>query len=158
MSTLALLQVAETPAWVGPTMAISLAIIAAILGTAIALAVATLRLAGQAKRVGTVVEGLQDDVAQALTSVRRLTEQGQDLMVLLRNEAGAFAQTGRRVRRKLVRGVDRIEHKLTDLETLYDLVHEEVEDTALEVTATLRSARGSGGVLGRVRRLLVPGR
>ncbi|MBA2457372.1 MAG: hypothetical protein H0V43_00265 [Gemmatimonadales bacterium] len=159
MSTFAVLQVAETPAWVGPTMAISLAIIAlAILGTAVALAVAALRLAGQAKRVGTVVEGLQDDVAQALTSVRRLTEQGQDLVVLLRHEAGAFAQTGRRVRRKLVRGVDRIEGKLADLETLYDLVHEEVEDTALDVTATLRAARSGDGVLGRVRRLLVPGR
>lgn len=159
MSTLALLQVADSPAWVGPTMAISLAIIAAaILGTAVAVAVAVLRLVGQVKRVGTVVEGLQDDVAQALTTVRRLTEQGQDLVVLLRHEAGAFVQTGRRVRRKVVRGVDRLEGKLADLETLYDLVHEEVEDTALDVTAALRSARSGNGVLGRVRRLLVPGR
>ncbi len=159
MSTLALLQVADSPAWVGPTMAISLAIMAAaILGTAVAVAVAGLRLVGQVKRVGTVVEGLQDDVAQALTTVRRLTEQGQDLVVLLRHEAGAFAQTGRRVRRKVVRGVDRLEGKLADLETLYDLVHEEVEETALDVTAALRSARGGNGVLGRVRRLLVPGR
>ena len=63
-----------------------------------------------------------------------------------------------RVRRKLVRGVDRIEAKLADLETLYDLVHEEVEDTALDVTAALRSARRGNGVLGRVRRLLVPSR
>jgi hypothetical protein len=140
-------------------MAISLAIIAAaILGTAVAVAVAVLRLVGQVKRVGTVVEGLQDDVAQALATVRRLTEQGQDLVVLLRHEAGAFVQTGRRVRRKVVRGVDRLEGKLADLETLYDLVHEEVEDTALDVTAALRSARGGNGVLGRVRRLLVPGR
>lgn len=159
MSTLALLQVADSPAWVGPTMAISLAIIAAaILGTAVAVAVAVLRLVGQVRRVGTVVEGLQDDVAQALTTVRRLTEQGQDLVVLLRHEAGAFVQTGRRVRRKVVRGVDRLEGKLADLETLYDLVHEEVEDTALDVTAALRSARAGNGVLGRVRRLLVPGR
>ena len=43
--------------------------------------------------------------------VRRLTEQGQDLMVLVRHEAGAFAQTSRRVRRKLVRGVDRVEEQ-----------------------------------------------
>ncbi len=159
MSTLALLQVADSPGWVGPTMAISLAIIAAaILATAVALVLVAFRLAAQVKRVGTVVEGLQDDVAQALTAVQRLTEQGQDLVVLLRHEAGAFTQTGRRVRRKLVRGVDRIEAKLADLETLYDLVHEEVEDTALDVTAALRSARRGNGVLGRVRRLLVPSR
>ena len=42
------------------------------------------------------------------------------------DEAGAFAQTSRRVRRKLVRGVDRIEEKATELETLYDLVHGEI--------------------------------
>src|SRR6202008_4444342 len=82
----------------------------------------------------------------------------QDLMVVVRNEAGAFAQTSRRVRRKLVRGVDRVEDKLADLETLYDLVHGEVEDAALDVAATLRSVRRGNGVLNRVRRLIVAGR
>ena len=62
------------------------------------------------------------------------------------------------MRRKLVRGVDRVEEKLSDLETLYDLVHGEVEDTALDVAATLRSVRRGNGMLGRVRRLLVAGR
>lgn len=159
MGILAGLQVAEAPGWVGPTMAISLAIIAAaVLGVAIVVAVIALRLAGQVGRVGTLIDGLQDQTAQTLAVVRRLTEQGQDLVVLLRHEAGAYAQTGRRMRRKLVRGVDRLEGKLADLETLYDLVHEEVEDTALDVTAALRSARRGNGVIGRVRRLLVPGR
>jgi hypothetical protein len=37
-------------------------------------------------------------------------------------------------------------------------VHGEVEDAALDVAATLRSARQGNGVLGRVRRLLVAGR
>ncbi|MGH7528167.1 MAG: hypothetical protein ACREMX_15850 [Gemmatimonadales bacterium] len=153
------LQLGASPGWVGPTMAISLAVIAlSILGAAVAIAVAVLRVSGQARKVGTMVDGLQDDVAQALKSVRRLTEQGQDLMVLVRHEAGAFAQTSRRVRRKLVRGVDRVEGKLADLETLYDLVHDEVEDTALDVAAALRSVRRGNGMLGRVRRMLVPGR
>jgi len=154
--TLALLQVAAGPAWVGPTMAISLAIIAlSILGAAAALGIVAFRLSAQARKLGRLVDGLQDDAAQALKAVRRLTEQGQDLMVLVRHEAGAFAQTSRRVRRKLVRGVDRIEGKLADLETLYDLVHGEVEDAALDVAATLRSVRRGHGMLGRVRRLLV---
>ncbi len=156
---LALLQVAGQPAWVGPTVAISLAVIAlSILGVAAALGIAALKLSSQARKVGTLVDGLQDDVAQALKAARRLTEQAQDLMVLVRHEAGAFAQTSRRVRRKVVRGVDRVEGKLSDLETLYDLVHGEVEDTALDVAATLRSVRRGDGVLGRVRRLIVAGR
>ena len=157
--TLALLQVAAQPGWVGPTVAISLAFIAlCFLGIAAVVAIAALRLSGEAKKLAAVVSGLQDDAAQALKAVRRLTEQAQDLMVVVRNEAGAFAQTSRRVRRKLVRGVDRVEDKLADLETLYDLVHGEVEDAALDVAATLRSVRRGHGMLGRVRRLLVAGR
>lgn len=159
MMTLALVQVAASPVWVGPTMAISLAVIAlSILGGAIAVAIAVLRLSGQVKKMGAVVEGLQDDVTEGVTSVRRLIEQAQDLMVVVRNEVGAFAQTSRRLRRKVIKGVDRVEGKLSDLETLYDLVHDEVEDTALDVAAALRSARRGNGMLGRVRRLLVPGR
>jgi uncharacterized protein YoxC len=159
MMTLALVQVAAAPAWVGPTMAISLAVIAlSIVGAAVAVLITVSRLSGQIKKIGTVVEGLQDDVTEGVTSVRRLIEQGQDLMVVVRNEVGAFAQTSRQLRRKVTKGVDRIEGKLSDLETLYDLVHDEVEDTALDVAAALRSARRGNGMLGRVRRLLVPGR
>jgi hypothetical protein len=159
MMTLALVQVGAAPAWVGPTMAISLAVIAlAVLGAAGAVLIAVLRLSGQVKKIGAVVEGLQDDVTEGVTSVRRLIEQAQDLMVVVRNEVGAFAQTSRQLRRKVTKGVDRIEGKLSDLETLYDLVQDEVEDTALDVAAALRSARRGNGMLGRVRRLLVPGR
>jgi hypothetical protein len=159
MTTFALVQVGATPDWVGPTVAISLVVIAAsILGGAIVVAVAALRISGETRKVSTMIQGHQEDVTQALAGARRLTEQGQDLLVLLRQEVGAFTQTSRRIRRKLVRGVDRIEAKLADLETLYDLVHDEVEDTALDVAAALRTSRQGTGMLGRVRRLLVPSR
>jgi uncharacterized protein YoxC len=159
MRTLALLQVGTTPDWVGPTVAISLAVLAlSFLGMAIAVAVAAFRVAAQAKKVGALVDGLQDDIASTLKRVRNLTEQAQDVMVLVRHETGAFAQTARRLRRKTVRAADRIEAKLQDLETLYDVVHDEVEDTALDVAAGLRSLRRGNGMLGRVRRMLVPSR
>jgi uncharacterized protein YoxC len=159
MRTLALLQVGTTPDWVGPTVAISLAVLAlSFLGMAIAVAVAAFRVAAQAKKVGALVDGLQDDIASTLKRVRNLTEQAQDVMVLVRHETGAFAQTARRLRRKTVRAADRIEAKLQDLETLYDVVHDEVEDTALDVAAGLRSLRRGTGMLGRVRRMLVPSR
>ena len=159
MWTLALLQVSTAPDWVGPTVAISLAVLAlSFLGMGIAVAVAALKLAKQAAKVGTLVDGLQDDIARTLKGVRNLSEQAQDVMVVVRHEAGAFAQTSRRLRRKMVRGADQIEAKLQDLETLYDVVHEEVESTALDVAATLRSVRKSTGMIGRVRRILVPSR
>jgi uncharacterized protein YoxC len=159
MWTLALLQVATTPEWVGPTVAISLAILAlSFLGMAIAVAVAALKVAEQAKKIGALADGFQDDFARILKGVRNLSEQTQDVMVLVRHEAGAFAQTSRRLRRKMVRGADRIEAKLEDLETLYDVVHDEVESSALDVAAALRSVRRGNGMLGRVRRILVPSR
>lgn len=159
MRTLALLQVGTTPDWVGPTVAISLAVLAlSFLGMAIAVAVAASRVAAQAKKVGALVDGLQDDIASTLKRVRNLTEQAQDVMVLVRHETGAFAQTARRLRRKTIRAADRIEAKLQDLETLYDVVHDEIEDTALDVAAGLRSLRRGNGMLGRVRRMLVPSR
>jgi hypothetical protein len=159
MTILAFAQVAAAPGWVGPTMAVSLAVIAlCILGLSVVLAVVATRVGVQVRKVGALVDSLQDDAQQALVSVRRLTEQAQDLMVLVRHEAGAFADTSRRLRRKVVRGVDRIEAKLADLETLYDVLHDEVEETALDLAAALRSARQGSGVIGRVRRMLVPTR
>ena len=117
-----------------------------------------LRLVAHRKRIAAVFDTLQEDAQQAIVAARRLTEQAQDLMVLVRHETGAFAETSRRVRRKVVRGIDRVEERLADLETLYDVVHDEVEDTALDVAAALRSARQGNGMIGRVRRLLVPSR
>ena len=158
MLTLALLQAATTPEWVGPTVAISLAVLAlSFLAMALVVGVLALRVAGQVRRLTPLVEGLQEDLSRTLQTARRLTEQGQDLLVLIRHEAGAFAETSRRVRRKVMKGVDRVELRLQDLETLYEIMQEEIEDTALDVAAALRSARRGNGMLGRVRRLLVPG-
>ena len=159
MMTLAVVQVGASPEWVGPTVAISLAVLAlSFLGLAVAVGLAALKLAGQVRKVSTLVDGLQDDVARTLKTVRGLTEQGQDLMVLVRHEVGAFAQTARRLRRKTVRAADRVESKLEELETLYDVVHDEVEGAALDAAAALRSVRRGNGMLGRVRRFLIPSR
>ncbi|HYF38474.1 MAG TPA: hypothetical protein VD930_02215 [Gemmatimonadales bacterium] len=159
MMTLAVVQVGASPEWVGPTVAISLAVLAlSFLGMAVAVGVAVLKLAGQVKKVSTLVDGLQDDVVRTLKTVRGLTEQGQDLMVLVRHEVGAFAQTARRLRRKTVRAADRVESKLEELETLYDVVHDEVEGAALDAAAALRSVRRGNGMIGRVRRFLIPSR
>lgn len=159
MPMLTLLQTAATPSWVGPTMAISLVVIAlafAVIALGILATLAKVR--GEIQHVGRLLGGMQDDVRSTVKSVRNLTEQGQEVLVMVRHEAGAFAQTSRRLRRKVVRGMDRVEERLEDLDALYSVVHEEVEDSALDVAAALRSFRRSDGMIGRVRRMLVPGR
>jgi uncharacterized protein YoxC len=159
MWTLALLQVGTTPEWVGPTVAISLALMAlSFIGMAITVAIAAFRVADQVKKLSTLVSSLQDDVTRTLKGVHSLTEQAQEVMVLVRQEAGAFAQTARQLRRKTVRAVDRIEAKLEDLETLYDVIHDEIEAGALDIAAAVRTLRGGSGMLKRVRRMLVPSR
>ena len=159
MLTIAFWQAAATPGWVGPTMAISLAVLALVaVGALIVVAYAARRAAEQAERIAETAASLRGDVVRTLGAVRGVTEQTQELLVLARQEAGAFATTGRRLRRRVVRGADRIQHKLEDLETLYDVVHAEVEESALTLATTLRTFRQGGGMIGRVRRLLVPGR
>ena len=126
MPMLAYLQVAAaTPSWVGPTMAISLAFIAlAFIAIAFAVVVALAKVRSELQHAGRLLSGVQDDVRSAAKTVRNLTEQGQELLVMVRHEAGAFAQTSRRLRRKVVRGMDRVEERLEDLDALYGVVHE----------------------------------
>lgn len=159
MTMLALQQVAAGPEWVGPVTAISLAVMAAALVALVGGVLLTLlRLRQPVETLNELLQGIQGDLGDTLGNVRRLTEQGQDVLAVVRQEAGSYAQAGRRLRRQVLRGADRIQSRLEDLESLYDVVHEEVEDTALDVAAALRSARSGNGMLGRVRRLLIPGR
>jgi uncharacterized protein YoxC len=153
---LAIWQVGTAPSWVGPTMAIALVIIAlSFVAVAVALVVVLSRLVQPMLELSRVIHNLQDDLSWSVKGMRQLTDQSQELLALVRQEAGAFAHAGRRLRRQVVKGADRIQSKLEDLETLYDVVHDEVEDTALDVAAVLRSVRQGNGVLGRIRRLLV---
>jgi len=153
---LAIWQVGTAQSWVGPTMAIALVIIAlSFVAVAVALVLVLSRLVQPLLELSRVIHNLQDDLSWAVKGMRQLTDQSQELLALVRQEAGAFAHAGRRLRRQVVKGADRIQSKLEDLETLYDVVHEEVEDTALDVAAVLRSVRQGNGVLGRIRRLLV---
>ena len=156
---LTLLQTVGGPGWVGPVVAVSLLVVAlAFLGIAVGILIVASRLIEPVHQLSRVIESVQDDLAGALKGIRQLTEQSQDLLSVVRNEAGAFAHTSRRLRRQVQRGAERIQTRLTDLETLYDVVHEEVEETALDVAAALRTVRTGSGVLGRIRRLLVPRR
>jgi len=131
----------DFPTWTLPVIAISLLVIALLF---VALAVG----------VVTMLRGLSQQVAQQRGTLREFRE----MLELVKVEAEAMVRTSRGVRRAVVRGVRRTQAKLLDLEDLYDVVHAEVEDTALDVAATFRSVRRGSGVIGRLKRLIVPGR
>ncbi len=129
------------PAWTLTVIAISTAVIAILLVVvAVAAAVAFRQLGAR------------------LEEQQQMLHEGRELLGLLKGEIEAVVRTSRGVRKAVVRGVRRTREKLLDLEALYDVVHDEVEETALDVASTLRGFRRGGSVLGRLRRLVIPGR
>jgi hypothetical protein len=140
------------PGWVGPTAALSLVVIAlsfAAIGIATVLAARAAR-----RRMAALAEGidrLRDEVEGVLTSVRQLAQSATA-------EAEQYLATGRAIRLDLERGVRRVKARLADLDALYEVVHGEVEDTALDVAARVRAIRQGASVVGRLRRWMVRGR
>lgn len=132
---------AGMPGWVGPTIAISLLIIALLL---VALAVGLLMALKQIKA----------QVEQQRSAVK----EAKDLLDMIGREAEAVVRTSRTVRKYVVRGTKRARDKLLDLEALYDVMYQEVEDAAIDAATTLRAVRRGTGVLGKLRRLVIPGR
>lgn len=125
----------STPGWVGPTIAISLAIVAfacVVMFLAIGLAAVAFR--------------------RALVSASEQLGQLQALVGRVREEGDAYLATSRRLRKRLDQGIDRVSERAADLDALYEVVHDEVEDTALHFASVLRTARLSTGIIGRVLR------
>jgi hypothetical protein len=145
---LPLLQAAVTPGWVGPTMAISLVIIAlAFVLIAAALALAARGAAREMHQLSHVIETLRGDLAPALTAVQALSGESERLATMIGGEAEELVNASRRLREGL--GV-----RVANLEAIYEVLEEEVEETALDFAVTLRNFRTGAGWFSRLRRLL----
>lgn len=145
--------------WVGPTMAISLAIIAlAFLVIAAAIAAAGKIAAGALGEVKDEIRELRGELGPAIQSVNRLAMKGEALSDQISGEVRELLETSRRTRFSFERGVKQAQRRLQDFDALVEVVQEEVEETALDASAALRNARNAGGAIGLVRRLLVRGR
>jgi hypothetical protein len=147
------------PTWVGPTVALSLAVIA--VGFAALAGLTWLvgrRTAAGARALAREMAELRRDLEPTLRALRRLAETGDEIGREVHDETRAVLATSRRVRREVERGVQRVRTRLSDLDALYEVVHDEVQDTALDVAATLRTVRTGAGALARIKRLLVRGR
>lgn len=150
---------AASAGWVGPTVAIALVAIAlSYVVMAAALALLARRTAQEVSKLSGELAQLRGDIGPALTSLRRITDAGADLSVDVKKEVGEYLATSRALRHDVERGVRRIKLRLSDLDALYEVLHDEVEDTALDVAARLRTVRKGVGMVGRLRRFLVRGR
>lgn len=147
------------PGWVGPTAAISLVFIALAF---VAMAAGIVLVARAAKKeiseVSEKLEGIRGDLHDAMHAVRKVAETGEELSGKLKEEIQHYLTTSKAIRHDLERGVRRVKTRLADLDALYEVVHEEVEDTALDVAAKVRTVRTGAGMVGRLRRWLVRSR
>jgi len=147
------------PGWVGPTAAISLVFIALAF---VAIAAGIVLVARAAKHeiseVSEKLEGIRGDLHDAMHAVRKVAETGEELSGKLKEEIQHYLTTSKAIRHDLERGVRRVKTRLADLDALYEVVHEEVEDTALDVAAKVRTVRTGAGMVGRLRRWLVRAR
>lgn len=148
-----LLQQSAPPGgWVGPTIAIALVVIAAsILLIAFASAMAARQAAQEMHQLAQVMESLRSDIAPALGAVAAVSHEGQRLAGLIGNEAEELVKSSKALREGL-------RTRIQNLEAIYEVLEEEVEETALDLAVTLRSVRSGAGWFGRLRRLLGVGR
>jgi len=148
--------VLTVPGWAGTVTALSLLVMAlSVLALAVGAILMARRLAGEIEERSTTFSNLARDAKETMESVRILVADGEKITTMLRDETGAVVEASRRIRGKVDRGIGRVEERLQDLEALYDVVHEEVEDTALDVAAGLRRFRRGRGIAGRMTRFLL---
>jgi hypothetical protein len=148
--------VLAVPNWAGTVTALSLLVIAlSVLALSIGAIRLAMRLTGEIEERRTLINNVAHDAQETMERIRKLVGDGERIANMVRDEAGAFLHTGRRLRKKLNRGIDRVEARLVDLEALYDVVHEEVEETALDIATGLRRVRHGRGIAGRMTRFLL---
>ena len=145
--------------WVGPTIALSLVLIAFCTVGVLVVALFGLREVRQISiSLAIELECIRRELAESLGSLKRLSDQGQDVIELTRAELTEIIHLTRRLRHDIERGVKRTKRRLADFEAVVEVVQEEVEETALDFGATLRTVRSGRGMIGQLSRLVRPRR
>jgi len=147
------------PGWIGPTIALSLLVIAlAVVAVTATILMAIKELMEHGQSLAKEVRELRGDLAPTLDAVKRLGEKGLDVVQMAEDEARGVVETARRIRYDVERGVKRAKRRLADLDAVVGVAQEELDATVVEVSAALQTARAGAGMIGRLRRLVRPRR
>lgn len=143
--------------WVGPTVAIAVAVIALCSLALAAMALIAARRAWQATDTMTKeLAQLRDDIAPALNGLNRLGTTGADLIERIESEVDKVIDTSKSIREEVVRGVRHTRNRLADLDALLEVATDEAEAALIDAAAAVESFRTTAGLLGHVGRLLQP--
>ncbi|HEU4762297.1 MAG TPA: hypothetical protein VFS74_08240, partial [Gemmatimonadales bacterium] len=97
--------VLAVPNWAGTVTALSLLVIAlSVLALSIGAIRLAMRLTGEIEERRTLINNVAHDAQETMESIRKLVGDGERIANMVRDEAGAFLHTGRRLRKKLNRG------------------------------------------------------
>lgn len=145
--------------WVGPTVAISLVIIALSFFTiALAVGYSALQTVRQVKALREQFGAFEDELRRTLRAVRGYARYAGATAKIIHREARSAARTSHDVQRVVRRAAGQLERRVDDFDALAEVVYGEVADAALGFASAVRSFRSGRGVLSRLRRLVVPGR
>ncbi|MBX3145814.1 MAG: hypothetical protein KF785_03535 [Gemmatimonadales bacterium] len=143
------------PGWVGPTIALSLVIIAiGFVSFVAALLMAGKKAADQMESLGKEVAELRKELRPTITALNAWVGSSIEVTGEVKDEVRAILKSSRRLRKSAMRGAGRVRDRLEDLDALYEVVSAEVEETALSVASTLRSVRTGTSALSRIKRFL----
>jgi hypothetical protein len=116
------------PTWVGVVSAVSLMIIA------LAALVGGVAIVAAALGVRAAVKALRSFGGPAIADVRLL-------ITNIKTEADALVGTSRDIRHRIVRAADAAEERLTALDSVAEVMQDELEDAAVDAAATMREVR-----------------
>ena len=132
--------------WAETVTALSTALIAVMLSVACVVLILLLR---------TLTKTFNKDGKPAIESFRAMVDDATAVVGTVKGEVEGLADTSKGIRKRAERAATSIEDRLRDIETLVDVVQEEVEDTALDVAAALRTTRRGGKLFKRMKRALL---
>jgi hypothetical protein len=92
-------------------------------------------------RLEHLVDWMDEEARPTLELARTILEDAAHVSTVLKKETQEFAGTAETIRKGLLRVRDSAEERLQDLDTLLEVVQEEVEDTMLDVASALRTTR-----------------
>jgi uncharacterized protein YoxC len=133
----------------------TLVIAVAVVGLILAMVIVLRRLSTLSASMMRVVDTVEHDARPTIESVRRTAEEASRLSVAIRTEVEGFAGTSKRLRDRVERTGRALEERFSDLETLLEILQDEVEETVLDLTAVMRTTRRGTGLFQAARRLIL---
>lgn len=128
--------------WTDVVTALAVSVIALLL---LAIVVSMLTMIRESRSLMNALERLtrmlEEEARPTLASARTLVTDTAAVVTTVRDEINALAKTSKHVRERVGDLADGVEDRLQDIEALVDVVYEEVEETALDVAAALRTTR-----------------